>query len=109
MDVNSIPPLHESLSLPLDNTPISVEVFVVSGNASTPVTSDTNIFYDDEIRAIIHRAKIKSSGLVTTRVFGWRGRRAEVGAQEAKRLGDLSGRFGTNLVGKVSVVALTKV
>lgn len=75
-----------------------MEVLAITGNATTPITADIHIFYDVEVRAIVHRFKSKASGLVTTRVFGWRGRQAEVGAAEAKKLGELATRYGTALV-----------
>ncbi|KAG9018855.1 hypothetical protein FRB90_008968 [Tulasnella sp. 427] len=97
-DLSSISRAENPIALPDDATTISVEVLVVSGNTTTPITTDLHIFYDVEVRAIVHRFKSKASGLVTTRVFGWRGRQAEVGAIEAKKLGDLATRFGTSLL-----------
>ncbi|KIO15935.1 hypothetical protein M407DRAFT_34438, partial [Tulasnella calospora MUT 4182] len=96
-DLSSISRVEDPLALPADAVTISVEVLTVTGNATSPVTTDIHIFYDVEVRAIVHRFKSKASGLVTTRVFGWRGRQAEVGPMEAKKLGELATRFGTSL------------
>ncbi|KAG8894466.1 hypothetical protein FRB99_001247 [Tulasnella sp. 403] len=98
VDVLRIPPATQPVSLTSDEPTISVEVFAVAGGTTTPITTDFHIFYDEEVRAIIHRYKVKTSGLVSTRVFGWRGRQAEVGASEAKKLGELASRFGTTLI-----------
>jgi hypothetical protein len=77
---------------------ISTEVMVISGSTATTVKDHPHIFYDVEVRAIIHRRKSKSSGLVVTEVYGWRGKHGEVNAQEAKKLGELANRFGCTLV-----------
>ena len=81
---------------------ISVEVMVVSGNTATIVKENHHILYDVEVCAIVHRSKSKSSGLVATEVYGWRGRHGEVKAQEAKKLGDMAGRFGVDLVSSLN-------
>jgi len=56
------------------------------------------VFYDTEVLAIIQRAKVKSSGLVDTRIWGWIGRDAMMGPKEEKALSDLAKRYGTKLV-----------
>lgn len=80
---------------------VSVDVLSVAGSASSAITGDTTVFYDTEILAIIQRAKVKSSGLVDTKVWGWIGRDAKAGPKEEKALGDLAKRYGTKLVGVI--------
>lgn len=97
-DVQKILRPERRLALPAGAETISVEVLLVTGKATSPVDSESHIFYDVEVRAIVHR--YKSSGLVSMRVYGWRGRQAEVGSDEAQKLGDLASRFRTTLVGQ---------
>lgn len=84
-------------------TTVSVDVLSIVGSASSAVNSDTNVFYDTEILAIIQRAKVKSSGLVDTNVWGWIGKDAKVGPKEEKALAGLAKRYGTELVGVILV------
>ena len=73
------------------------------GSAPSAIDSDTNVFYDTEILAIIQRAKVKSSGLVDTKVWGWIGKDVKVGLKEEKALTDLAKRYGTKLVSVILV------
>lgn len=84
-------------------TTVSVDVLSIVGSASSAISSDTSVFYDTEILAIIRRAKVKSSGLVETGVWGWIGKDAKVGPKEEKALADLAKRYGTKLVGVISI------
>jgi len=84
-------------------TTVSVEVLSITGSASSAVKSDANVFYDTETLAIIQRAKVKSSGLVDTKVWGWIGKDAKVGPKEEKALAGLAKRYGTELVGVILV------
>jgi hypothetical protein len=84
-------------------TTVSVDVLSIVGSASSAINSDTNVFYDTEILAIIQRAKVKSSGLVDTKVWGWIGKDAKVGPKEEKALADLAKRYGTKLVGVIPI------
>lgn len=77
---------------------VSVDVVSIVGSTSIAISNNTSTFYDTEILAVIHRAKVKSSGLVDTKVWGWVGKDAEVGLKEEKALGDLAKRYGTKLV-----------
>ena len=81
---------------------VSVDVLSIVGSASSVINSSTNVFYDTEILAIIQRVKVKSSGLVDTKVWGWIGKDAKVDAKEEKALVDLAKRYGTKLVGVIS-------
>lgn len=84
-------------------TTVSVDVLSVAGYASGAIHSDTNVCYDTEILAVIHRVKVKSSGLVDTRVWGWVGKEAKVSPKEEKALADLAKRYGTKLVSVILI------
>ena len=77
---------------------ISVESFTISRNTSTLIDSEPHIFYDGDTVAIVHRAKGKSSDLVTTTVWGWEGRHSQCSVTEKKKLNELASRFGTKLI-----------
>jgi hypothetical protein len=100
-----IEPLLKSIFKPVladsGNATVSVDVLSITGSASSPITSDISVFYDTEILAVIQRAKVKSSGLVDTKVWGWIGKEAKVYPKEEKALADLAKRYGTKLVGAV--------
>ena len=77
---------------------VSVEVLCVEGNAMSEVPKGPDnvfIFYDEETLAVVHRAKSRSSGLVATKVWCWRGKKAEAGEVEDKKLKELAKRYGT--------------
>ncbi|KLO19554.1 hypothetical protein SCHPADRAFT_935342 [Schizopora paradoxa] len=76
---------------------ISVEVLSISGNSASSLTTDAHIFYDAETLAIIHRAKSKSSGLVVTKVWNWRGRKYERDEGSERKLQELGKRFNTEI------------
>ena len=82
---------------------MSVDVLSIVGSTSSAINSDTNVFYDTEILAVILRAKVKSSGLVDTKIWGWIGKDAKVGPKEEKVLADLAKRYGTKLVGVILI------
>ncbi|OJT09270.1 hypothetical protein TRAPUB_14267 [Trametes pubescens] len=81
-----------------DVSTISVDVLAITGNTASALTRDSSIFYDAEVLAVIHRAKVRSSGLVQTKVWGWHGRRAQVGERETQKLQELARRYGANPV-----------
>lgn len=85
-----------------DVTIVSVDVLSIVGFTSSAIISDTSTFYETEILAIIQRAKVKSKGLVDTKVWGWIGRDAQLGPKEEKMLGGLAKRYGTQLVGALT-------
>lgn len=80
---------------------MSVDILSIVGSTSSAIVSDTGIFYDTEILAIIQRAKVKSRGLVDTKVWSWIGKDAKLGSKEEKTLKDLAKRYGTQLVGVI--------
>ena len=82
---------------------MSVDVLSIVGSTSSAINSDTNVFYDTEILAVILRAKVKSSGLVDTKIWGWIGKDAKVGPKEEMVLADLAKRYGTKLVGVILI------
>lgn len=82
---------------------VSVDVLSIVGSTSSPISSDISVFYHTEILAIIQRAKVKSSGLIDTKVWGWIGRDAIMGPKEEKALTDLAKRYGTKLVGVIAI------
>ena len=104
VDVTTLPKsIHKSSPADPDVTIVSVDVLSIVGSASSAIKSNTSVFYDTEILAIIQRAKVKSSGLVDTKVWGWIGKDAKVGLKEEKALADLAKRYGTKLVGIVPI------
>ncbi|KAN0105279.1 hypothetical protein V8E52_011193 [Russula decolorans] len=80
-----------------DFTTISVDVMSVTGAAATSLKNDTDVFYDSEILAIVRRVKLKSSGLVETSLWGWQGRRSQIGEREQRKLKDMGRHYGTKL------------
>jgi hypothetical protein len=80
-----------------DFTTISVDVLSVTGAAATGLKNDTDVFYDSEILAIVRRVKLKSSGLVETTLWGWQGRRSQIGEREQRKLKDMARHYGTML------------
>ncbi|KAF5370757.1 hypothetical protein D9758_001968 [Tetrapyrgos nigripes] len=82
----------------LDLNTISVEVMSITGNSSTAISNPSHIFYDSELLSIIHRAKSKTNGLVTTDVWVWYGRNCLTGENEEKKLEDLAKRYRTSPV-----------
>ncbi|TFK73967.1 hypothetical protein BDN72DRAFT_875452 [Pluteus cervinus] len=81
---------------PSDILTISVDVLNISGGSTTPVAGEKYIFYEAENLAIVHRAKSKSAGLVTTMVWCWQGKRGSFSSQEEEKLQELSRRYNTN-------------
>ncbi|KAI9066572.1 hypothetical protein FKP32DRAFT_355404 [Trametes sanguinea] len=79
-----------------DLSTVSVDVMSIVGNTASAITKDANVFYDSELLAVVHRAKARSSGLVQTKVWGWQGRRAQMGDREAQKLQELARRYGTS-------------
>ncbi|KXN85318.1 Gelsolin [Leucoagaricus sp. SymC.cos] len=87
----SAPPL-----LALDAKTISVDVLAIHGNISTAVSRDADIFYDSELLAIIHRYKSKSSGLVSTQLWVWYGKKSDIGDKEERKIQELAKRYNTS-------------
>ncbi|KAL6308234.1 hypothetical protein BKA93DRAFT_766050 [Sparassis latifolia] len=79
-----------------DLQPISVDVMSVIGNTATPIARDTYIFYDNDLLTVVYRAKVRSSGLVSTKVWAWRGKHCVVGEREERKLQELARRYGTS-------------
>ncbi|KAG6819869.1 hypothetical protein H0H93_007803 [Arthromyces matolae] len=79
-------------------TTISVEVMSIVGTTATVLSRDQTIFYDTELLAIIHRSKSQLSGLVSTSVWGWEGKRAALGPREQRKLQEIAHRYGTSII-----------
>ncbi len=58
-------------------------------------------FYEAETVAVIHRAKSKSSGLVVTKLWNWRGRKCDKDDGSERKLQELAKRFNTDIVSRV--------
>ncbi|KAH9945670.1 hypothetical protein B0H21DRAFT_860691 [Amylocystis lapponica] len=99
VDIDALLNAHETGTSPhADTQTISIDVMSIIGNTATAVKGDTHVFYDNEVLAIIYRAKAVSSGLVSTQVWGWRGKRCTLGEREERKLQDLARRYNTTLV-----------
>ena len=85
--------------LDADVQTISVDVMSVVGNVATAVSREPHIFYDHDTLAIIHRAKVRSAGLVSTKVWSWQGKHGRLGEREEQKLQGLARQYGTKLVG----------
>ena len=93
--LKSPPPFQQSD----DIQTISVELLSIVNNAATVISESQGIFYDSEILAVVHRVKSKASGLASTSVWCWLGKKSRLGDREDKRLQELSRRYGTRAVG----------
>ena len=82
-------------SIVADAQTISVELLLLIGATAAPIKGPVNVFYESEILTIIHRTKSKSSGLASTFVWCWLGRRSILGDREERKLQDLAKRYGT--------------
>ncbi|KAG9316307.1 hypothetical protein JVU11DRAFT_2338 [Chiua virens] len=60
------------------------------------VSVEVIMFYDAEVLVIVNRAKSRESGLVTTQVWCWKGKRCRFGEKEEKKVGELARRYGTS-------------
>ncbi|KAF9819179.1 hypothetical protein IEO21_02350 [Rhodonia placenta] len=85
-------------ALDADAQTISVDVMSVVGTTATEITSGSHIFYDMDVLAVIHRAKSRTTGLASTRVWAWCGKRSTVGEREERKLQEMARRYGTLLV-----------
>lgn len=75
---------------------ISVDVLSINGTSSNTVSHDTNIFYDSELLAIVHRYKSKSSGLVSTNLWIWNGKKSIIGEKEERKVQEVAKRYNTS-------------
>ena len=69
----------------------------VTGAAATSLKNEPDVFYDSEILAVVRRVKLKSSGLVETSLWSWKGRRSQIGEREQRKLKDMARHYGTKL------------
>jgi hypothetical protein len=70
---------------------------LITGATATGVKGETNVFYDSELLAIVHRCKRKTTGLVETTLWSWQGRRSQIGEREWRKLKDMARHYGTKL------------
>ncbi|KJA28999.1 hypothetical protein HYPSUDRAFT_128486 [Hypholoma sublateritium FD-334 SS-4] len=88
-------PLRLSSSV-ADAQTISVELLLLIGTTAAPIKEPINVFYESEILTIVHRTKSRSSGLASTFVWCWLGRRSTLGEREERKLHDMAKRYGTS-------------
>ncbi|KAF7790388.1 hypothetical protein EIP86_001343 [Pleurotus ostreatoroseus] len=98
VDVDSLIMENSSYTADPELQTISVEVVSIVGAAAAPINRDMNVFYDSETLAIVHRFKVKSSGLVSTKVWSWLGTKSQMSEKEERKLQDLARRYNTTLV-----------
>lgn len=79
----------------------------VQGNTAVAAKGESHVFYDTELLAVIYRSKLKSSGLVNTELWAWRGSKCQCGEREEKKLQDLARRYNTQLVRLTTQLLLT--
>jgi hypothetical protein len=77
---------------------ISVDVMLVTGTTATVIPQHQAIFYDTELLVIVYRSKSRTTSLVSTIVWAWRGKRCTLGEKENKKLQELGNRYGTAAV-----------
>lgn len=100
---------NASFSPDTNEITISIDVLRIAGNSATALLSDEmDVFYDTEVLAIVHRFKSKSSGLVATRVWSWRGWESRLVDAGAQKLQELCKRYGTDLVSDNILPRLTQ-
>lgn len=76
---------------------ISVETLSINSGTAIPILRDGHIFYDTEVLVIVHRAKARDSGLVSTKVWCWHGKQCRFGEREEKKADELARRYGSTL------------
>jgi hypothetical protein len=54
--------------------------------------------YESELIAVVQRVRNESNGLVSNKVWGWRGRKSEPGPKEESKLAELAKQYGTGVV-----------
>ncbi|KAG9094921.1 hypothetical protein FRC06_010332 [Ceratobasidium sp. 370] len=77
---------------------ISTDVFTLSNGQAALVSASPCIVYESELVAVVQRVKNERNGLVQNKVWGWQGKRAEPGAKEETKLGELAKQYGTTVV-----------
>ncbi|CAE7094479.1 unnamed protein product [Rhizoctonia solani] len=77
---------------------ISTDMFSLSNDRATLVTSNPCLVYDSELVAIIQRVRNETNGLVLSKVWGWCGRKAQPGGKEEGKLVELAKQYGTTVI-----------
>jgi hypothetical protein len=94
---------HSAIPSPTSQS-ISVDVMIITGTTATSLSQEQTIFYDTEILAIVYRSKSLETGLVSTMVWGWQGKRGNLGEREQRKIQDLAKRYGTTAVSQGTFV-----
>ncbi|KAG2126300.1 hypothetical protein DEU56DRAFT_543361 [Suillus clintonianus] len=92
--LKSVPPMF---STDLKIHTISVEILSINNGTAIPILRDTHILYDTEVVAVVHRVKVRDSGLVSTKVWCWHGKQCRFGEREEKKADELARRYGSTL------------
>lgn len=77
---------------------ISTDLFSLLGGHATPVPNKICIVYESELIAVVQRVRNEGSGLVSNRVWGWHGRKAQPGPKDEAKLAELAKHYGTGVV-----------
>ncbi|KAF9469993.1 hypothetical protein BDZ94DRAFT_1303627 [Collybia nuda] len=88
---------------------ISVDVMIITGNIATSLSREESIFYDTELLVIIDRSKSLESGLVSTVMWAWYGKRCTLGEREKRKLQELARRYGITAVRIISVSPIVRI
>ncbi|KAL7415297.1 hypothetical protein BDY24DRAFT_338365, partial [Mrakia frigida] len=56
------------------------------------------IFYESELLAVVHRSKSKETGLVSSKVWAWVGRKVEFGGKRWKKMEEIAKRLSVGVV-----------
>lgn len=83
---------------PPDIKTISVNVFSINGNSCNAVAHDTDIFYDSELLAVVHRYRSTSSGFVSIQLWVWYGKKCIFGEKEECKVQELAKRYNAKQV-----------
>jgi hypothetical protein len=87
-----------TFSFPTNLKRISTDVFNLSNGQATAVPSYPCLVYESELVAVVQRVRNETNGLVLNRVWGWYGKKAQVGPREEGKLAELAKQYGTSVV-----------
>lgn len=77
---------------------ISIDVFTVSGGQAMVVPNSPCLVYESELIAVVQRVRNEGNGLISNKVWGWYGRKAQLGAKDETKLAELAKQYGTSVV-----------
>ncbi|CEL60808.1 hypothetical protein RSOLAG1IB_04047 [Rhizoctonia solani AG-1 IB] len=87
-----------TFSFPTNLKRISTDVFNLSNGQATAVPSYPCLVYESELVAVVQRVRNETNGLVLNRVWGWYGKKAQVGPREEGKLAELAKQYGTSVI-----------